>query len=107
MANNKSSIWQGQPRLPDYQTIAAMAPAACEGMAPMKDAVRRILRINDEQLALNRYRWYNLPHGLNGQLIERVLYYRGRGMFLYIEPLEQFAFLPYCLMAQLTFTVDT
>ena len=103
MAKNINSTWQGQPRLPDYETIKTMAPTPCEGITPMKDAVRRILRINDEQLALNRYRWYNLPIGLNSQLIERVLYYRGRGMFLYIEPLDQFAFLPYCLDGTIDF----
>ena len=57
----------------------------------------KLLRIIDEQDAINRYRWYNLPNGLNQHLIERVLYYRGQGMFFYMEEADQFFFLPYAL----------
>lgn len=63
----------------------------------LKDNIKRTLRIMDEQDALRRYRWYNLPEGLDGELLERVLYYRGQGMFFYVEELEKFYFLPYTL----------
>jgi hypothetical protein len=55
------------------------------------------LRIVDEQDAVNRYTWYNLPQGLNSHLIEWVLYYRGQGMFFYLN--DRFYFLPYTLSA--------
>lgn len=61
-----------------------------------KDNVK-LLTIIDEQDAINRYRWYNLPNGLNQQLLERVLYYKGQGMFFYMETEDQFFFLPYAL----------
>ena len=51
----------------------------------LKEDVRKILRIIDEQDAINRFKWYNLPDGLDGQLLERILYYRGQGAFFYME----------------------
>lgn len=57
----------------------------------------KLLAIIDEQDAINRYRWYNLPNGLNQQLLERVLYYKGQGVFFYVQDLDQFFFLPYAL----------
>lgn len=63
----------------------------------LKENVRKTLRILDEQNAINRYRWYNLPSGLDGQLLERILYYKGQGMFFYSELDNKFYFLPYAL----------
>ena len=63
----------------------------------LKGNIKKLLRIVDEQDALNRFTWYNLPSGLDGQLIERILYYRGQGMFFYVKELDRFFFLPYCL----------
>ena len=70
-----------------------MADHKCE----LKSNIKRSLRILDEQNAINRYRWYNLPNGLTGQLIERILYYRGQGMFFYMPTDGKFYFLPYAL----------
>lgn len=58
---------------------------------------KKLLRIIDEQDAVYRYTWYNLPNGLNQELIERILYYRGQGMFFYMETDNKFYFLPYAL----------
>lgn len=46
---------------------------------------------------INRYRWYNLPDGLDSELMERILYFRGQGMFFYDQISEKFMFLPYAL----------
>lgn len=62
-----------------------------------KENNRKLLRIIDEQDAINRFTWYNLPNGLSSQLIERILYYRGQGMFFYMADAEKFFFLPYAL----------
>lgn len=83
-----------QPRLPDNQTISQMIRDQLSACTPFKDSMKQLLRINDEQIAINRYKWYNLPAGLDGQLIERILYYRGMGMFFYIEEEDKFHFLP-------------
>lgn len=63
----------------------------------LKDNIKKQLRILDEQNAINRYTWYNLPNGLNGQLIERILYYKGQAAFFYMESDGNFYFLPYAL----------
>lgn len=63
----------------------------------LKPNIKKIMRIIDEQTAINRFKWYNLPSGLDGQLIERILYYKGQAMFFYVEELDQFFFLPYAL----------
>ena len=60
-----------------------------------KQNIRKQLRIVDEQNALYRYTWYGLPPGLNQELIERVLYYRGQGAFFQIK--DRAYFLPYTL----------
>lgn len=88
------------PLLEPYY-VAGVDPAT--GMpsrlgAPMlKSEIKKDLRINDEQCALNSVKWYNLPNGLDGNLIERILYYRGQGMFFYLESADKFFFLPYAL----------
>lgn len=61
----------------------------------LKNGIKKQLRILDEQDAINRYTWYNLPEGLDGRQIERVLYYRGQGAFFYL--CGKFYFLPYAL----------
>ncbi len=63
----------------------------------LKLAIKKQLTILDEQNAVNRYTWFNLPSGLDGQLLERILYYKGQGMFFYMETDENFYFLPYAL----------
>lgn len=60
-----------------------------------KADIKKQLRIIDEQEAINSGTWYNLPEGLNSRLIERILYYRGQGMFFKLK--DRFYFLPYAL----------
>ena len=97
MANNA--------RLPDINTLiqAGIDPKTGlpiridEEKCTLKSDIRRVLRVLDEQNAINRYTWFNLPNGLDGQLIERILYYKGQGMFFYMETDNTFYFLPYAL----------
>lgn len=63
--------------------------------AALRDDIKRQLDIIDEQDAINRYVWYNLPDTLDGNLLERILYYRGQGMFFKID--NRAFFLPYSL----------
>lgn len=62
-----------------------------------KENVRKQLRILDEQDAVNRYRWYNLPCDISSQELERMIYYKGQLCFFYVPELEQFIFSPYAL----------
>lgn len=70
-------------------------PIKYDGICNLKADIKKQLRIMDEQDAVNRFTWYNLPYGLNGRLIERILYYKGQGMLFYLN--DKFYFLPYAL----------
>lgn len=74
-------------------------PLKASGNVPSElvNNVKRQLNIIDLQDALNRYTWYNLPKGLTGNLIERILYYKGQGALFYMESNETFYFLPFAL----------
>lgn len=61
----------------------------------IKSSIKKQLRIVDEQDAINRFTWYNLPEGLNARLIERILYYKGQAMLFFLN--DKFYFLPYTL----------
>lgn len=97
----------GQPIMRDLTTLVAAGFDPKTGLpykaspdvisSPLSDNFRKILRITDEQNAINRYKWYNLPDTLDSQLIERILYYKGQGMFFYMKETDQFFFLPYAL----------
>ena len=63
----------------------------------LDEEITRALRIVDEQDAVNRFTWYNLPEGLNSQLVERMMYYKGQLMFFYIPTDDKFYMLPYAL----------
>ena len=67
------------------------------GQGPYKESVKKILRIIDEQDAVNRYTWYNLPAGITSQELERMLYYRGQVAFWYMKETGEFFITPYAL----------
>lgn len=89
----------GKPTLPDASTLSALGLSAdCKRpliYSPYKEAFVKQLRIMDEQQFLARYKWEHLPPGLNENLMERILYYRGRAMFFYVEQENKFYFLPF------------
>ncbi len=67
----------------------------CEG--PHKEAIKKNLRILDEQDAVNRYKWYNLPLGMSSEDLERLIYYKGQLAFFYLETAGEFYIMPYAL----------
>lgn len=46
---------------------------------------------------LERYMWVNIPFGLTQDLIERVLFFRGKGVAYFNDKVGKFQFLPYAL----------
>lgn len=56
-----------------------------------------LLAEKDRADAINRFTWRNCPEGLDGELIERVLYYRGQGALFYMKENNKFYFLPFAL----------
>lgn len=71
------------------------ATSSCK--SDLKAQVKKMLRIIDEQDAVNRYKWYNLPCNLSSQEVERMLYYKGQLCFFYFDQLDEFYFMPYAL----------
>ena len=69
----------------------------------LKNDLKRYLRIIDEQDAVNRYVWTNLPNNITSQELERMIYYKGQLCFFYNETLEQFFFMPYALDGTIDF----
>ena len=69
----------------------------------LKADIKRFLRIIDEQDAVNRYQWYNIPGGITSQELERRLYYKGQLCFFYRKELNKFYFMPYALDGSLDF----
>jgi len=61
------------------------------------DSVYSIIREQNKTETLERYMWINLPFGLSQDLIERVLFYRGKGILYYNDEIEKFQFLPFAL----------
>lgn len=98
-----------KPFLPDIQTMIQLGINPKTGLpyklgdASSKGDIKKVLRIIDEQDAVNRYKWYNLPCDISSQELERMLYYRGQLCFFYSKDLEQFYFMPYALDGKLDF----
>lgn len=69
----------------------------------LKEDVKKFLRIIDEQDAVNRYTWYNLPCNITSQELERMLYYKGQLCFFYMKDLDEFYFMPYALDGTIDF----
>lgn len=93
------------PTLPNLEPLIAAGINPQTGLpikmsnidSALKQDIRRFIRVQDEQDAVNRYQWYNLPAGISSQELERFLYYKGQLCFFYNEELNQFFFLPYAL----------
>ena len=71
---------------------------------PIFEKIAVSLKNIDYQQFLTRFRWNNLPEGLDSELFERILYYSGSAMFFYIKELKHFYFLPYGMSGDKTQT---
>ena len=100
----------GNPKIPDLKTLiqAGFDPKTGLpnkiGTKPcLKENVKKALRLIDEQDAVNRYTWYNLPCNITSQELERMLYYKGQLAFFYMEDLDEFYFTPFALDGTIDF----
>lgn len=103
MANNA--------KLPDLETFIQAGINPKTGLpirfgnsrCSTKEDIKKVIRKNDEQIAVNRYTWYNLPMDLTSQELERMIYYKGQLCFFYLKDLNQFFFMPYALDGTIDF----
>lgn len=68
-----------------------------------KESTKKQLRIRDEQDAITRYKWTNLPCMLSSMEVERLLYYKGQLCLFYMPALEQWYFMPFALDGTIDF----
>lgn len=104
MASSNQKIKKG-PYLPNIEAILAMGINPKTGLPlkmggathHLKEQFRSWLRVKDEQQAVMRYTWHNLPNGLDSQEIERMLYYRGQICIWWDEKTNKFFATPFAL----------
>lgn len=65
------------------------------------NAYKEILMDNDIIQYSKRGRWYNLPFGIDGEIIDRIMYYKGRGNIFYVKTVGKFYFLPFTLSGEI------
>lgn len=61
------------------------------------DSLFTIMKEQNKIETLERYMWLNVPFGLTADIIERLLFYRGRGVFYFNDKVGKFQFLPFAL----------
>ena len=71
---------------------------------PIFEGLGKNLALIDYRQFITRFRWNNLPEGLDSELFERILYFSGSAMFFYIKELKRFYFLPYGMSGEKTET---
>ena len=69
----------------------------------LKASMKKVMRLIDEQDAVNRYKWYNLPTNISSEELERLLYYKGQLCFFYFKELDEFYFMPFALDGSIDF----
>ena len=69
----------------------------------LKVNMKKVLRLVDEQDAVNRYKWYNLPCNISSEELERLLYYKGQLCFFYFKELDEFYLMPFALDGSIDF----
>ena len=98
------------PCLPNLEPLWAAGINPSTGLpykfsapANIKEDIKKQLRLIDEQDAVNRYVWSNLPMNLTSQELERMLYYKGQLCFYHDKDLDEYYFMPYALDGTIDF----
>lgn len=61
------------------------------------ESLFEIMRKQNMTETIERYMWTNVPFGLTQDLIERILFFRGKGILYFNDKVEKFQFLPFGL----------
>ena len=69
----------------------------------LKASMKKVMRLIDEQDAVNRYKWYNIPAKISSEELERLIYYKGQLCFFYFKELDEFFFMPFALDGSIDF----
>lgn len=98
---------KGQPTLPDIQLLLAAGinpytgePIKMSGTGLQND-LKRLLRIVDEQQAINRIVWEETGARLSSIELERLIYFKYNLVFFYLN--DEFYYMPYALDGTIDF----
>lgn len=69
----------------------------------LKVELKKMFRLIDEQDAVTRFIWYNIPLDMTSNDLERLLYYKGQLIFWFCQELNQYMLTPYTLNKGLDF----
>lgn len=59
--------------------------------------IKYSIKVKDVQQFVNKGTWYNLPNGIDQELLERIIYYRFKATLFYVKENKTFYFLPFSL----------
>lgn len=101
---------RGKPTLPDINTLIQAGidpktglPLNLVGDGALQRDLKRLLRIVDEQQALNRFVWDETGANLSSIELERLIYFRYSLILFYFKQKEQFYYMPYALDGTIDF----
>lgn len=89
------------PCLPNYDLLAQIGAGCGTKLTKGKGkkvytSVLQAMRVLDEQNHLSRFSWEMTAfYGIDPNLVERILYYRGTGILWFNKELDKFMFTPY------------
>lgn len=66
-----------------------------------KQYIYRFLQEMDKQEFIERFKWEKTPKGIDSELIERIMFYRGNGIIFYMKENKTFYFLPFALSGKI------
>ena len=72
-------------------------PLKAQGQSVSQENILKLLRVMDEQDAVNRFIWENQEVELTSQEIERMIYYKGDLIFFWWEDIGKYFLMPYTL----------
>ena len=69
----------------------------------LRNSIKMSVDIADQQDAINAVQWFGCPLGLDGQMIERILYWKGQAVLFAreVEGQPKFFFLPFALEGEI------
>ena len=99
------------PCIPNIETLLLCGIDPKTGLpikmadADKKHAMKVLMRVLDEQEAVNRYEWKNIPANITSQELERMLYYKGQLIMFYAKDVGdgEFFITPYSLNGTIDF----
>lgn len=63
----------------------------------LKGGIKALLRIKDQEQAINRFKWDGIPAEISSRELERMLYFKGNLILFKLKDTDKFYIMPYAL----------